>query len=61
MNAQQVKHEIRKLSRTGKIEIYRRIDEEAATDLLLRIGVPKNPAEANINHPTKCVHPSASI
>jgi hypothetical protein len=61
MNAQQIKDEIRKLSRTDKIEIYRWIDEEAATDLLLRIGVPKNLVEANINHPTKSLHPSVSI
>ena len=40
MNAEQIKDEIRKLSRIDKIEIYRRIDEEAAADLLSRIGVP---------------------
>ena len=61
MNVQQVKDEIRKLSRTDKIEIYRWIDEEAVTDLLLRIGVPKNPVEANTNYPTNCLHPSVSI
>ena len=36
MNAQQIKDEIRKLSRIDKIEIYRWIDEEAAADLLSR-------------------------
>jgi hypothetical protein len=39
MNAEQVKDEIRKLSRTDKVEIYRWIDEEGAADLLSRIGV----------------------
>ena len=39
MNAAQIKNEIRKLSRIDKIEIYRWIDEEAAADLLSRIGV----------------------
>jgi hypothetical protein len=39
MNAEQIKDEIRKLSRIDKIEIYRWIDEEAAADLLSRIGV----------------------
>ena len=39
MNADQIKDAIRKLSRSEKIEIYRWIDEEAAADLLSRIGV----------------------
>jgi len=39
MNAEQIKDEIRKLSRIDKIEIYRWIDEEAAADLLSRIGI----------------------
>jgi hypothetical protein len=39
MNAEQIKDEIRKLSRSDKMEIYRWIDEEAAADLLSRIGV----------------------
>jgi hypothetical protein len=38
MNAEQIKDGIRKLSRIDKIEIYRWIDEEAAADLLARIG-----------------------
>jgi hypothetical protein len=38
MNAEQIKDGIRKLSRIDKIEIYRWIDEEAAADLLSRIG-----------------------
>jgi len=33
MNAEQIKDEIRKLSRIDNIEIYRWIDEEAAADL----------------------------
>ena len=39
MNAKQIKDEIRNLSRTDKNEIYKWIDEEAAVDLLSRIGV----------------------
>ena len=42
MNAEQIKDEIRKLSRIDKIEIYRWIDEEAASDLLSRIGVNRS-------------------
>ena len=42
MNAEQIKDEIRKLSRIDKIEIYRWIDEEAAADLLSRIGVSRS-------------------
>ena len=38
MNAEQIKDGIRKLSRIDKIEIYGWIDEEAAADLLSRIG-----------------------
>lgn len=43
MNAEQIKCEIRKLSRTDKVEIYRWIDEEAAADLLSRIGIAQSP------------------
>src|SRR5271165_7576353 len=42
MNAEQIKDEIRKLSRIDKIEIYRWIDEEAAADLMSRIGVSRS-------------------
>ena len=42
MNAEQIKDEIRKLSRIDKIEIYRWIDEEAAADLPSRIGVNRS-------------------
>jgi hypothetical protein len=42
MNAEQIKDEIRKLSRVDKIEIYKWIDEEAAADLLSRIGVSRS-------------------
>jgi hypothetical protein len=45
MNAAQIKDEIRKLNRIDKIEVYRWIDEEAASDLLARIGVPGNRTE----------------
>ena len=44
MNAKQIKDEIRKLSRTDKIEIYRWIDDEMASDLLPRIGVYRSRA-----------------
>ena len=49
MNAEQIKDEIRKLSRIDKIEIYRWIDEEAAADLPSRIGVNRSldPQESN--------------
>jgi hypothetical protein len=46
MNAEQIKEEIRKLNRTDKIEICRWIDQEAASDLLARIGVPRNRTES---------------
>ena len=39
MNAKQIKDEIRKLSRIDKTAIYKWIDEQAAADLLSRIGV----------------------
>ena len=45
MNAEQIKEEIRNLNRIDKTEIYRWIDEEAAADLLSRIGVPRNRTE----------------
>lgn len=45
MNAEQIKDEIRKLSKTDKIEIYKWIDDEAASDLLSRIGLPTNRTE----------------
>ena len=41
MNAEQIKNEIRKLSRTDKIEIYRWIDDEVAADLS-RIGAHRS-------------------
>src|ERR1700730_9723000 len=39
VNAKQIKDEIRKLSRIDKTAIYKGIDEQAAADLLSRIGV----------------------
>ena len=45
MNAEQIKEEIRNLNRIDKTEIYRWIDEEAAADLLSRIGAPRNRPE----------------
>jgi len=39
VNAKQIKDEIRKLTRTDKMEIYKWIDEQAAADGLSRIGV----------------------
>ncbi len=53
MNAEQIKDEIRKLSRTDRIEIYRWIDEEAAADLLSRIGIYR-PLEARQEIEQKC-------
>ena len=41
VNAAQIKNEIRKLSRTDKIEIYRWIDDEVAADLS-RIGANRS-------------------
>ena len=38
MNAAQIKDEIRKLSRSEQIEIWRWIDREIADDLVCRIG-----------------------
>jgi|GEM_PF-1183190 len=51
VNAEQIKEEIRKLSRIDTIEIYRWIDEEAAADLLSRIRVPGNRTEVQSDHP----------
>jgi hypothetical protein len=53
MNAEQVKNEIRKLSRNDKVEIYRWIDEEGAADLLSRIGVYRSP-EMHAEAAQKC-------
>src|SRR5260370_36084313 len=55
MNAAQIKNEIRKLSRADKIEIYRWIDEEAAADLLFRIGVLRNRTAVQSDDPEKRV------
>jgi hypothetical protein len=46
VNAEWIKDEIRKLNRTDKIEICRWLDEEAASDLRARIGVPRNRTES---------------
>jgi len=62
MSTKQIKDEIRKLSRIDKIDIYKWIDEEAAGDLLSRIGVnrslrsPKNRMEVQGDHREKHVH-----
>jgi hypothetical protein len=50
-----VKDEIRRLSRIDKTATYKWIDEEAATDLLLRIAVPANRPEAE-RHPKRRAH-----
>jgi hypothetical protein len=42
MNVGENKDEIRKLSRTDKIEIYRWLDDETAADLLPRIGANRS-------------------
>jgi hypothetical protein len=62
MSTKQIKDEIRKLSRIEKTDIYKWIDEEAAGDLLSRIGVnrlrrsPKNRMEPQGDHREKHVH-----
>ena len=56
MNAGEIKDGIRKLSRTDKIEIHRWIDEEAAADLLPRIGVLRNRTEVQGDDQEKRVH-----
>ena len=43
--AEQIKDEIRKLNQIGKIEIRRSFDEEAAVDLILRVGAPRTRTE----------------
>jgi hypothetical protein len=55
MNAAQIKNEIRKLSRADKIEIYGWIDEEAAADLLFRIGVLRNRTAVRSDDPERRV------
>ena len=45
MNVEQIKEEICKLNRIDKIEIREWIDEQAASDLLTRIGMPGNGTE----------------
>ena len=56
MNVEQIKDEIRNLNRIDKVEIYRWIDEEAAADLLSRIGVLRNRTEVQSGDPEKRVH-----
>jgi hypothetical protein len=41
IEAERIKDEIRKLNQIAKTEICTRIDEKAAVNLLLRLGVPK--------------------
>ena len=55
MNAEQIKDEIRKLSRIDKIEIYRWIDKQAAADIRSRI-VSGNRTEVQGDHSEKRVH-----
>jgi hypothetical protein len=59
MNVEQIKEEIRKLNGLEKSAIYRWIDEEAASDLLCRIGAPGNQTEAEW-HPKGRGHLSPS-
>lgn len=56
MNAEQIKDEIRKLSRIDKIEIYRWIDKQAAADIRSRIDVSGNRTEVQGDHSEKRVH-----
>ena len=60
MDAKQIKDEIRMLNRIDKIEIYRWIDEEAAADLLFRIGVREKRTEVQGDRSKKHIHQSAA-
>jgi hypothetical protein len=42
MNARQIKDEIRRLNRCGKIEIFTWIDQEIGDDLVRRIGMNRS-------------------
>jgi hypothetical protein len=42
MNAIQIKDEIRRLSRSEKVEIFRWIDQEIGDDLVRRIGMDRS-------------------
>ena len=42
MNVGEIKDEIRKLSGTDKVEIYRWLDDETAADILSRIGANRS-------------------
>ncbi len=60
MDAKQIKDEIGNLSKTAKTEIYRWIDEEAAADLLFRIGVREKRTEVQGDRSKKHIHQSAA-
>ena len=55
MNVEQIKDEIGNLNRIDKIEICRWIDEEAAIDLLFRIGMRGDRTEVEY-YPKKREH-----
>ncbi len=58
MNAEQIKGEIRYMSRTDKIEIYRWIDAELGDDHPSRIGLRRSLAiRQEIEQRCKGVHP----
>ena len=59
-NLEQIKDEIGNLSKTAKTEIYRWIDEEAAADLLFRIGVREKRTEVQGDRSKKHIHQSAA-
>ena len=47
--AERIRDEIRKLNQVGKSEVYRSFDEEAAVDLILRLGVPGAETEVQVS------------
>ena len=58
MNAEQIKDEIRYMSRTDKIEIYRWIDTELGDELPSRIGLRRSLAiRQEIEQKCKGVYP----
>ena len=62
MNAAQIKDEIRKLNRIDKIEICRWIDEEAADDLIFRIGMSRSiELRQQIEQKCKVASPKTSV
>jgi hypothetical protein len=49
ITADQIKDEVRKLNHIGRSEIHRSFDEEAAVNLILRVGAPGARPEQSIS------------